>query len=179
LKTELHWHNFSEMGRCLPLSATQTALLAASGGPVSALGFLTLYLAPGKGHHHSWSFFAILAMGLGLVVCGYVISFKAEESLASGIANERWNGQDVESIRAKLSGSLFTVSIGLLLGAGLCVLVAQMFRNWHSQPLAWVFLVLVQGLTRLRSAALPPRASSSGPTWTTLAPIRSDHWGER
>jgi hypothetical protein len=167
------------MERSLHLSAAQTALLAASGGLVSALGFLTMYLAPGKGHHHSWPFVVIVATNLCMVVGGYAISFKAEVSLASGIANGRWSEEDVESIRAKLSGPLWTGLTGLLLGVALFILFAQALRNWHSQPLPWAFIVLGQSLTRLRGAVRKPRPSKPGLSWRTLAPIRSEHWGER
>jgi hypothetical protein len=159
----------------LNLSPRQTIALSVFGATLAAVGFI-LPIPQRHGHDTpAW----LLATMLTLIVVGFAISFYASIDLESGLQNERWPESEIASTRALLNSSLITAATLL------CVLAAILFMyvSRSTRPIGWAFLLFSQSLTRLQTAAKPPRSthptSYIPPNWNNFSPIHSDHWGER
>jgi hypothetical protein len=159
----------------LDLSPLQTIALSILGALIASAGFVL----PVPHHNGHDSPLWLLAAMLALVIAGFAVSFYASTDLESGLSNERWPEDEITSTRALLGSSLVTGA------ALLCVIAAMvlMLIARSTRPSGWALLVFGQSLTRLQTAAKPPRpnrsASSFTTNWNSFSPIHSDHWGER
>ena len=168
------------------LSAKQTAALCICGGLVSASGCLAeLPIRPARLHHPHIAFWLWTVAAFGLMIFGFVITVFARSELESGIANDRWPANQIESLRN-------LVSKELVVWCGIAALIAMFLLfifNPHLSPIYWAFFILNQSLAQLSFATRGPRDSAT--TWIgistarwpddtqALAPIQSNHWGQR
>jgi hypothetical protein len=159
----------------LNLSARQTAALSLFGALVASAGFLLP--TPHRNAHESLAW--LIATMFALIIAGFAISFYASTDLESGLLNERWPEDEIASTRAVLASSLLTAA------SLLCLLASILFMSVSrsTRDIGWALLLFGQSLTRLQTAAKPPRpnrsTSSFTPNWNDFSPIHSDHWGER
>jgi MFS family permease len=157
-----------------PLSAAQLAALSLLGGLIAA-GSVFLLISPlaGSAHHasHLWWAFVLVA---ALVISGLTIAYLSASGLESGIANDRWPEDEINSVRARIQSPLATAFALALFAA---YLVLAFFT--HRFPLMWFspFIVL-QTLNFLRSSVRLRSTADHEPKWNQLSPLRSDHWGQ-
>jgi cytochrome c biogenesis factor len=159
----------------LKLTALQTIALSVFGALLAAAAFILPIHHSNSQDSPGW----LLATMLALIIVGFAISFYATTDLESGLLNERWPEDEIISTRALLASSLITAATFL------CVIAAGIFIwiSHSTRDIGWALLLFVQSLTRLQTAAKPPRpnrsTSSFTPNWNSFSPIRSEHWGER
>jgi uncharacterized membrane protein HdeD (DUF308 family) len=167
------------------LSAKQTAALCLCGGLIAASGFLAMTpMRAAKHHHPNTGFWVCAAAGFLLILIGYGIVFFAKSQLENGIAAERWPDDEIESLRNLLKSPL-TLGCNIAL---FIAMVAFFLFDRRNNPAGWACFVLSQAISQLSFATRRPRDNDpfrppSIATWPgdthSLAPIQSQHWGER
>jgi drug/metabolite transporter (DMT)-like permease len=169
------------------LSAKQTAALCLCGGLISASGCLAVLPLHTARHHHTDTAFWIWAgIGVSLMILGFAILFFARNELESGIATNRWPEAEIESLR-NLTQSPFSTAVVFALFLAMIALLVISRRS--STPAYWSCFILVQAITQLSMATRAPRETpttwlgASNTRWSddtaSLAPIQSEHWGNR
>jgi hypothetical protein len=168
------------------LSAKQTALLGLCGGLISAVGCLAeLPLHAAKLHHPNTAFWLWAATGFALMLLGFAIAMFARSELESGIANDRWPDTEVESLR-----NLVRAPVAMAIPFALFIaMVGLILISRRNTPIFWACFILIQTFTQLSYATRrPPETpsrwlSTSTARWpdeiSSLAPIQSQHWGNR
>ena len=157
------------------LSAMQTAALACAGGLIAACGTLVEFPVAVHKHGHHGTIWPWAVAMMTLFIGGYAVMLFAAVDLESGIAAERWPDREIERVRSLLKSRTviflsFAFFIGLLLT----------FATQRYRPLGWGLFALGQTLYQLQIRTREPSSNTPAqPTWTNLAPLQSQHWGER
>jgi hypothetical protein len=167
------------MKRAPYLSAAQTAGLCLLGGLLAALGFLlglpehaTRFFHP---HGAPATLWAVTL--LATVILGIGLSLFAISSLGNGIAAARWSDQEISTLRSRLTSRPSNL-LYLALLALMVVFLVLSIRSSHLYPVYWALFILTQTVIWLRNTL---RRQASRPThdstWSSIAPLQSDHWG--
>ena len=121
----------------------------------------------------------LLALCFLCVVIGYLGMLWASYTLRQDVRNERWPEDILAPFRRVTDHPLWKIGMGLLFVA-MCVVVALQDR--HHRTWFWAVFFLLQAQTQISNAfARPrtPRGSGARIDWSKVAPLRSEHWGER
>ena len=156
------------------LSAMQTATLSCIGGLIAASGFLAEFPTTAHRHVHDGAFWFWVWTTFTLMVGGYALAIIAGSDIQNGIAAQRWPDSEISRLRKLLNSPIANaLTIAFLVG-----LVVALFGQRY-RPIFWSFFALNQTLLHLRNSTREPPTKTPGPTWTNLAPLQSQHWGER
>jgi len=152
----------------LHLSAKQTAAIIPIGGLISAAGLFSILFI-----RRPHSIVALIAT-FGFLIAGFLISWRANESLQAGIRQDRWPPAEVEQLRTFAKSRTLTV-VHLALAFGVFANLSSHLRPW-----GWSCFVLAQAIfifrNGFREQSMP---STYQPPWTNITPLNSDHWGQR
>jgi hypothetical protein len=168
------------MRRALNLSAKQTAALCILGGLIAAGGFLVgIPVHTTSLHHpHSTSSLLWVASVFTTVVLGITLSLFANSSLENGIVAARWSDQEIESLRTLLNSRPSNI-LNITLVALVVAFVVMAIPSPHLYPIFWACFILSQSFSWMRNTVRRQASSTNRqPTWSNLAPLRSDHWGQ-
>jgi hypothetical protein len=170
------------MARRLHLSANQTAAVACIGGIVAASAYLIEFpMSAARAHGHHGAFWPWAVIMFTLLIGGGAIALLACLDLESGVAAQRWSDSDIDRLRALFNSRLFkALGIGLFIGAVALFIVPHTIPSMHNSPSGWSLYFLGLILLQLRNATrLKPESAERQPTWESLRPLQSSHWGER
>lgn len=168
------------MKRSFNPSAAQMALISGFGGFIAACA--SFALVPSCKHELGTigSFTAFFA----LIIIGFAISFKAANDLKTGIAQGRWNGDEITALRKKLipprrripSVPILVVWFACLVLSFVLIFGFHTTRNFVS---VWPFVVMLS-LSQVQDAMRPTeRRKIERANFRTYPPLHSNHWGER
>jgi hypothetical protein len=163
------------------LSAKQMAAVSGLGGVLAASGFLLpspRYVATPHPYYPLWVWATLM---FGFLVGGTAVSLVADAKLKEGIGNERWSGDEVDSLRALMGSPLWNLLVGALLLGSLLGMIF-LFPAPHHRFGGVTYALMIAGQTVARLTWVgrkPPVDGPRGPVWQGFSPIRSEHWGER
>jgi hypothetical protein len=106
-----------------------------------------------------------------------ILMLMAESRFRDGIQNGIWSEEELAPLRAVFTSPWMTAfSV-----AGLIAFITVMFLAPHPyRGLGWSLFIVNQSLMRLQMAFRRKTPKNPAPpTWSGLAPIQSEHWGER
>jgi len=170
------------MARSIHLSANQTAALACIGACVAGSAYLIEFpLSAARAHGHHGAFWPWALTMFALLIGGGAVALLAVLDLESGIAAQRWNDSEIERLRAVCSSRLYTaLSIAVFIGAVALFISSLAIAPMHNHSLGWALYFPGLILLQLRNATrLKPESAVRQPTWESLRPLQSSHWGER
>ncbi len=108
------------------------------------------------------------------MISGFSIAYLSASDLESGIANERWPEDEINSVRARIESPLATAFALALFSVYLVfALFSHRFRMIWFSP-----FILLQTLNFLRSSVRLRSKAVREPKWSSLAPLTSNHWGQ-
>jgi hypothetical protein len=155
-------------------SPAQLALLNILGSllTIGAMLMLALFRAPAV---------PILPIAISSFVCliaGCAISFIANSHLKNSILHGRWTEEELASLQTTAQWPLWTP---LCLALCMFAFGFMIFGGHAYRGLGYAFLLPAQAISQLRQALFPrhPAAPGASILHSQLAPIHSEHWGER
>lgn len=112
------------------------------------------------------------------VVIGMLGMYWASYTLRECVQNERWPPESITPFRRAVDHPIWKCVMVLLVFAMLLILI----QAEHHRGYFWCVFFLLQTQTQIGSAFVRPRRTGdahAGIDWSKMAPLTSDHWGER
>ena len=158
------------------ISLTQMVTFTLGGAVLMSSGFLLMSWAHLNRDHGTPVFWLRLLASLTPLVIGGFINIKGGSDLKDGIANQRWQQDEVASFRGIFESALWQIfSIGTMIVG--CVM---MWAEKHPHDIAWALFVFGQALNRLSWIFRKDKTRQQTPAhWNSHQPLHSDHWGNR
>jgi len=151
---------------------SQLAWLTIAGGLTQG----SIFLLPGFRHHHAlW-----LSAGAALVLLagGATIMLKSVSALKNGVQNQHWPPEEIDPLRSICESPWFVTLIVVLFVAWGVLFLA--FGHGIQRSIGWSFYMPAQALAQLSSAFRLKASQDRKPIdWHNVAPLKSEHWGER
>ncbi|MDW5267777.1 MULTISPECIES: hypothetical protein [Acidobacteriaceae] len=109
---------------------------------------------------------------------GGYLGWWAQQELTCGIRLERWNEEQLRSIRKYSESWVAKTGPIILLFVGVVFYLTETSQHHSSSVVYWVCFVLCHGQMALNRSLAPPIDSQSASRLESSAPLRSEHWGE-
>jgi hypothetical protein len=137
-----------------------------------------IFLIPAMTAHPS--VVVIIALLATLLIC-LGLAVWAISRLKSGVRCDLWTEVQLARLRGITVSRMYTRTWLVLLVVFFVFSLLHILKQVH-QDIGWPAYIVAMYMIQLRGAAKPPTLSApSAPRieWNNVAPIRSQHWGER
>jgi hypothetical protein len=114
-----------------------------------------------------------------LFISGFALSYSANESLESGIANGRWSYEELETLRANAESSLWVTLAWAFVSVSCILMTSGLFARGPYSALGWAALNISQSYLRLRRSVKQPLINDQRVDWRGGSNLHSEHWGKR
>jgi FtsH-binding integral membrane protein len=169
----LLYHQYPDHPYNPPMQRTPIQLVAQSLTGMLALAVAYAVMVSKHAYAHPAIAFLVL---LGIMAACFWVSFNAENDLKKGIAADRWNDARLSSLRN--NAPWFTaLAICILVAACTLFFLHSTDSGHHAFGYGFPLLFIGQTLTRLAYILKQQTQDPTGPRWTNLSAIRSEHWG--